>query len=632
MVPATQSSDATQATDPAKSVPVTYLPLGQCVMARPGKTLLTVAHEAGIELVATCGGRGKCTSCRVKLLVGSFPPASSSDCVRLGEDDIRDGFRLACQTTITDRCEVQIAPLSSESAFQILASAGTKPLAEHLPLEPGIRKVTAHVELPTDENHQSSEVEAILAATALATERLELPLEILRRVPAVLDQGAGEVTLTVSRNQIIAIERGDTRRALLGLAIDVGTTTVVVELIDLNTGERVAVASQLNAQSVFGGDIMSRIAFTKKDPGGTRKLHHRLITLIEQLVGEVCQQSGAVPEQIYRAVVVGNTCMHHLFLGIDPSHVGFSPYSPIVRKTVSVKSRDLGFKWSSMADVILLPNIGGFVGADAMAVILATGLDRGHRLQMAVDIGTNGEVLLGSAGRLMACSAPAGPALEGAQIQHGMRASLGAIDKVHINDDVAIHVIGDVRPSGICGSGMIDALATCLDAGILNKGGLLLTDRAETFPLPIRPRLRTGNKYREFVLAWAHETSNGKDIVLTQDDIRQLQLAKGAIASGIRLLQLAMGVQLQEIETFYLSGGFGNYLDLRNAQRIGLIPPLPQDRIAYVGNAALLGARRALLSEAELARAEQVAREIEHVAIGIRPDFQEVFLETVAFP
>lgn len=630
--PSIVSTSPEAAADSVPDVEVVFRPLGRHVRGRQGKTVIAIAHDSGIDIVSTCGGRGRCTSCRIKLLSGSFSHAGANDLATLGADDVRDGFRLACQTVVTGPSEVQIAPLSSETAFQILTSGGTDTPADRPTLEPGIWKVTGRVTLPTDENHQTSEVDAILAAVELDPTGVDIPLDVLRCVPDAMTEADGVVTLAVSPTRIIALEAGDTRGVLFGLAIDIGTTSVLVELVDLTTGEARAVASRMNAQTVYGGDIMSRIAFAKKSPTGTRKLHSKVINLINELIDEVCERGGAVREHIYRAVVVGNTCMHHLFLGVNPSRVGFSPYSPILRHTVRTRSRDLGLNCLPTAEVILLPNVGGFVGADAMAMILSTGVDRASNLQMAVDIGTNGEVVLGSAERLMVCSAPAGPALEGAQVRHGMRASLGAIDKVSIDDDVRIGVIGDVQPSGICGSGMVDALAACLDAGILNQGGLLRTDETAHLPPRLAKRLRVGEKYREIVLAWAEETAVGHDVVLTQDDIRQLQLAKGAIASGIKMLQRVMGIELDQIERFHLAGGFGNYLNLGSAQRIGLIPPLPRERVVYVGNAALAGARRALVSSSEVGRAERVAREIEHVAIGFRPDFQEVFLEAVAFP
>ena len=614
------------------SVDITYQPVDRTVRTKPGSTILATAHEAGVEIVSTCGGRGKCTSCRVKLLSGRFSPVTSNDRSELGDDDVREGFRLACQTSVLETGAIQIAPLTSETAFRILTSTGFEADLTSAPsLEPGVWKVAAQVSAPTSEDHQSSDVQEMLDATELSTADLDLPISILRRLPSVLKEADGNLTLTVSGDRAIAIEPGDTRGHLFGLAIDVGTTSVVVELVDLASGAIIEVASRMNPQTTFGGDIMSRIAFAKKDPNGTRKLNRKVIGLANQLILEVCENAQVDRAHIYKVVIVGNTCMHHLFLGIDPSRVGFSPYAPILNHTVRTGAQDLGLRLPA-AEVIFLPVVGGFVGADTMGMILATGVDRGHGLRIAVDIGTNGEVVLGSEKRLMVCSAPAGPALEGAQIRHGMRAALGAIEKIEIDNDIKIQVIGDAPPTGICGSGMIDALAACLDAGLLNKQGLLLIDQPDEVPETIRRRLRTGEKYREIVLAWAEETTTGQDIVLDQDDIRQIQLAKGAIASGIAMLQKLMEIDLDAVEQLYLAGGFGNYLNLRNAQRIGLIPQLDKDRVMYVGNAALMGARRALVSEQELERAERIARSIEHVAIGFRQDFQEIFVESVGFP
>src|SRR5262245_57561897 len=629
----TMSPSAPARTKPRSTgevVSVVYHPLGRAVTVPGGTTVLTAAHEAGIDIVSTCGGRGKCTSCRIKVVKGTIGPPTASDIGELGEDDVREGFRLACQTAITESLEVQAAPLTSETAFQILTATGSETLAPRLTLEPGVWKILTHAKLPTSEAQQSSELDAVLDAAGL--DRPTISLHVIRGVPAAVTSERGTVTVAAGPGEILAIEPGDTRTFLFGLAIDIGTTSVVVELVDLTSGEVVAVASSMNTQTVFGGDIMSRIAFAKKDPGGTLKLQRKIIGLLNTLVKDATEQAGVGPEFIYKVVVVGNTCMHHLFLGINPSHVGFAPYAPIMRHGAAFKARDIGLHVHPMATVVLLPLVGGFVGADTMGMVLATGLYQDSDIQMAVDIGTNGEMVLGSRERLMVCSAPAGPALEGAQIKHGMRGALGAIDRVQIDDDVRLHTIGEVPPSGICGSGMIDALAALLDAGLLNRSGLFMNHEADRFPPSLGRRLRIRDKYREFVLAWAEETVIGQDIVLTQDDVRQLQLAKGAIASGIRMLQRVMGVGAEAISRFYLAGGFGNYLNLRNAVRIGLVPPLPEERIVYVGNAALMGARRVLLSEPERSVAERIAREIEHVAIGFHPDFQEVFLEAVQFP
>jgi uncharacterized 2Fe-2S/4Fe-4S cluster protein (DUF4445 family) len=337
---------------------------------------------------------------------------------------------------------------------------------------------------------------------------------------------------------------------------------------------------------------------------------------------------------IYKVVIVGNTCMHHLLLGIDPSYVGLAPYAPVVRQPLILPARDLFLKLPPEARVCFLPLVAGFVGADAVAVALATRLDESPALRIAVDIGTNGEVLLGSREHLWACSAPAGPALEGAQIRHGMRAAIGAIDRIEVAaGDLRLHTIGDAPAQGLCGSGLVDAIAALLDLGVLDWTGLIDLDGRDRLPPPVRARVEMRGEERLVVLARAGEHGADREIVLTQDDVRQVQLCKGAIASGVAMLQHVASVPTERVDELMLAGGFGNYLSVRSALRIGLIPPgLPESRIRYVGNAAALGAQLALVSEAERARADAIARRIEHVSLAAHPDFETIFVECMNFP
>jgi uncharacterized 2Fe-2S/4Fe-4S cluster protein (DUF4445 family) len=407
----------------------------------------------------------------------------------------------------------------------------------------------------------------------------------------------------------------------------------VTTLMELASGEQLASVSSLNPQAVFGGDLMSRIAFAQFDPGNLRKLQTRIIGLLNQHIEQVCRDSGVLAKWIYKVVVVGNTCMHHVLLGIDPSYVGLAPYAPVMRHPLTLAARELFLKVNPEARVCLLPIVAGFVGADAVAVALATRMDDSPDIRVAVDIGTNGEVLLGSREHLWACSAPAGPALEGAQIRHGMRAALGAIDRVAIeNGDLVLHTIGDAAAQGICGSGLIDTIAVLLDAGAIDWTGLIDLDHADRLSLPLRSRMMQRGDERAVILARPGESGAGQEIVLTQDDVRQVQLCKGAIASGAAMLQRIAGVPDDKVAELMLAGGFGNYLSIRSALRIGLIPALPEPRIRYVGNAALLGAQLALLSEIERDRAERIARGIEHVSLAAHPDFQDVFVDCMNFP
>jgi uncharacterized 2Fe-2S/4Fe-4S cluster protein (DUF4445 family) len=394
-----------------------------------------------------------------------------------------------------------------------------------------------------------------------------------------------------------------------------------------------ASVSSLNTQATFGGDLMSRIAFAQWNPANLRKLQSRIIGLLNEQIDELVARTGVLAQWIYKVTVVGNTCMHHVLLGIDPTYVGLSPYSAVLRHSLVQPARALRLKVNAEARVCLLPIVAGFVGADAVGAALATRLDESTAVRAVVDIGTNGEVVMGTRERLMACSAPAGPALEGAQIRHGMRGAVGAIDRAWIeDDDLRLHVIGEGAPQGICGSGLLDVVAAALDAGLIDWTGLIQIERRDRFPETLGRRLVQRGDERLLVLAPHGEAAGGGEIVLTQDDVRQVQLAKGAIGGGIRMLQHVLGVPDDALTDLMLAGGFGNYLSIRSAVRIGLIPPLASDRIRYVGNAAALGAQLALVSEAERARADRLARSIEHLSLATHPDFQDLFVEAMNFP
>ncbi len=612
------------------TVPLTILPDGWELRVAPGTTILKAAQAAGIDITATCGGRGRCTSCRVKFVRGTIPPPTIMDELQLGDDLVREGYRLSCQCHVVEPTTVQVAPPLDEQAFQILGADRRVQDVARVVIDAGIAKQVVKVPLPREEHHQTSDVEELLAVIGRTPE--DVSSVILRQLPATLREADGEVTVTTFGRQVLAVEKGDTALMKFGLAVDIGTTSVVSTLIELESGEQLASVSSLNPQAVFGGDLMSRIAFAQFNPDNLRKLHTRIIALLNQHVEEIVRQSGVLAKWIHKVVVVGNTCMHHIFLGIDPSYVGLAPYAPVMRHPLVLPARELFLKVNPEARVCLLPIVAGFVGADAVAVALATRIYESPEIRIAVDIGTNGEVLLGSKAHLWACSAPAGPALEGAQIRHGMRGALGAIDRVRIEDDVEIHTIGEVAPLGICGSGIIDVLAGLLDRRVVDPTGLIRVEDRDSLSPRLRDRVVMRGEERQFLLVKAGEAGAAGEIVLTQEDIRQVQLAKGAIASGIAMLQHVAGVSTEQVAELMLAGGFGNYLSIASALRIGLIPPLPPERIRYVGNAASLGAQLCLVSEAERQRAERVARSIEHLSLAAHPDFQDIFVECMNFP
>jgi uncharacterized 2Fe-2S/4Fe-4S cluster protein (DUF4445 family) len=618
---------------------VTFVdPAGEAAdKARPavlGETFLEVAQAAGLEVPATCGGRGQCRSCRIKVLDGDLPPPTIMDQVQLGHDEVHERFRLSCQTKVIADCRVMVAPPRAEVGHQILAGAGgaeaAHRAAHRVALDSGVEKRFIQAKAPDDEHHQTSDLEEVARALGLDAEA-PLPLELLRELPAALRAERGRLTVTSFNGAIIDIEPGDSSGRNYGMAFDIGTTSIVGSLMDLETGAELASVGGINPQTVYGGDLMSRIGYAQFAPKKLQTLRAKVLNAVNDFAKQACAEAGVEIRHLHKVTIVGNTCMHHIFLGIDPTYVGLAPYAPAVHGAVVVPGSEVPLKTLPRARVCLLPIVAGFVGADTVAAVLATRIYDSAETRCLVDIGTNGEVVMGSREGLMACSAPAGPALEGAQIRHGMRGAIGAIERVEIGDDVACETIGGAPPIGICGSGLIDAVAKMLAAGVLDASGRLRTKTKDELHPALRARMIEAEGKEAFVLAWAAAAGKDQDITLTQTDIRQLQLAKGAICSGVVTLQKVMGIADAEIEELMLCGAFGNYINIESALRIRLLPELPLDKITYYGNAAALGAQMALLSETERARAEGLARAIAHVSLASQPDFQDVFVEALKF-
>lgn len=593
-------------------------------------TIINVAHDAGVDITATCGERGRCRACRIKVLSGQVPPPTMQDRIQLGEEEIRDNFRLACQTRVISDCNVLLAPPTEESGYQIMGG-DLEAATVGLNLDSGISKYFIEAKAPVEEHHQTSDIEEVLNCLPEEVDR-ELSLPILRQIPGVLRAKKGAMTVTAFNNKIISVEEGDTSGKKYGMAFDIGTTSIVGNLLDIDSGEQLATVGNVNPQAQYGGDLMSRIAYAMFDAKKLTALRSKALNAITGFIREACDEANIDREQIHKVVIVGNTCMHHVFLGVDTTYVGLAPYAPVVRSSLVFPASELPLKGAPNAVVCFLPIVAGFVGADTIACVLATKIYGSDKKRALVDIGTNGEVVMGDSTGLMACSAPAGPALEGAQIRHGMRGAVGAIEKVSITNEVDCTVIGNAPAIGICGSGLVDAAAAMLESTVLNPSGLLQADKADKLPEELACRFsKTSEGRDQFVLVWSADSGRDEDIVLTQSDIRQLQLAKGAIVSGIIMLQKVMEIPDEELEELMLCGGFGNYISIKSAVDIKLLPKLPVEKITYVGNAAHLGAQMALLSENERARADQIAKEMNHVALATHPDFQEIFVEALKF-
>ncbi|MEK9753897.1 MAG: ASKHA domain-containing protein, partial [Rhodospirillaceae bacterium] len=585
---------------------------------------------AGVAMEATCGARGRCRSCRVKIVKGEVPPPTIQDTVQLGHDQVRENFRLACQTKVIADSTVMPVPPKSEAGHQILAADASAALGRGLVLDSGVAKFAVKAKAPASEHNQTADWDEIYSVLPEGVSRT-LSLDVMRKIPTTLRAKSGELTVTTFQDRVIDLEPGDTSESLYGMAFDVGTTSIVGSLIDLATGVCLANVGGVNPQAVYGGDLMSRIAYAQFDTKKLATLRARVLNALGDFVKEACTEAEVSPDHIYKMIIVGNTCMHHVLLGIDVSYVGLAPYAPTVNDAIVVPATELPLKAATNAQVCLLPIVAGFVGADTMGCVLATRIFESEEMRALVDIGTNGEVVMGHKGRLMACSAPAGPALEGAQIRHGMRGAMGAIEKVEITDDVSCVVIGGTPAIGICGSGLIDVCAKLVDAGVMDRSGRFLRKGRENLPPALQARFRDTPAGVEFILMHKQDAGKDEDITITQADVRQIQLAKSAIFSGIAMLQKVMGVADADLTELLMCGGFGNYINVENAVKIRLVPNLAVDKITYAGNAALMGAQIALLSETERERATELARSIEHVGLATHPDFQDLFVEGMSF-
>ena len=617
---------------------LTFHPENKKIDIHPRQTVLEGARRTNVKLIATCGGKGRCRSCRIQVLEGELSPPTPEEQQTLGPQELEQNFRLACHAKVLTDSVVRIAPPVSEHSLNILSQADGVGYA----FEPDVAKY--HITMPQfGEERQSSELEEICRQLAECSETgsldmndVSIDLSALQQLPSFLQQHGRDLTVVLRQQHILALEAGDTRDDLYGIAFDIGTTSVVGYLQDLRHGTQMAVASALNAQATYGGDLMSRITFAQNEREGRQILHEKVLQSLNNIVDELCEQAGIARDRVYESTIVGNSCMHHLCLDIDPVRLGIAPYMAAIRRRVVSTAVELGIHINPSARVVMLPLIAGFVGADTVGVILATDLHKSQTLRLAIDIGTNGEIVLAAPGRVLACSTAAGTAFEGAQIRHGMRGAKGAIERVVIDEhDIRCRVIGGGPALGICGSGLVDAVAQMLDAGVIQPGGRLLTaEEAERDGLPdfLSARLKREGRRKHFVLLPGEQCENGDAIVITQQDIRELQLAKGAIAAGITMLLNLLGARPDDIHEILLAGAFGNYIDPQSALRIGLIPALPLERIRSVGNAAGLGSKLALISGKAKHEADLIAERTEHVALTSNSAFQVIFAENMGFP
>jgi uncharacterized 2Fe-2S/4Fe-4S cluster protein (DUF4445 family) len=608
-----------------ETVKIVFKPLKQEAVVEVGTSLLDAALKAGVSIASDCGGKGKCGKCKVVVQKG-VSSLSPQEREYLTPDEIRQNIRLACQANVKSSAIVSLLVMPSGKEH-ILEEGIHRSVSFH----PFIKKVFLDIR-PNDLKKDQPLDEIVEDYLLLqGVKNPAMMFSCLKTLPSLLGKNFKGVTALVKDHEVLGFEEGDTSRIIFGLALDIGTTTVVGYLFDLCQGTLVGFDSALNRQSSIGSDVVSRIEYALNTPDGLSRLQKMVVETINHIIENLCSAAGISSENIYSVVTVGNTSMHHLFLGISPQLLSRSPYNPVTGRDLWVFANGLGLKISPMAIVNCLPLVSGFIGSDTVGVVLATGLHRSRIPKMAIDIGTNGEIVLTDGKTMVACSCAAGPAFEGAQIQCGMRGVSGAIDRVEFSgESFRYHVIDDVPPEGICGSGLVDAVAAMQKARLVSEDGRLLS-KEQTSETSYFRRLNCG-KYRQFVLSPEDRSSGAKEVVITQKDIRELQLAKGAMMAGIKILLDTLGLKEKDVREFYLAGAFGNYLRAESAMAIGLLPVFENARITQVGNAAGTGAKMVILSTRALNEALRIARRIKYVELAKIPEFQQQFMKGMSLP
>lgn len=601
---------------------VTILPDGLRIQADTELTLLEALRKVSIQLPAICGGRGVCGKCRVRIVKGGLTAPTEAEKRHL-DRMVDSGFRLACQAKLIGDTILDITQDRASLVKQRLSIIGYEPSVE---AKPGIIKIYLEIEKPTLENVKPYESIVREALTKLGFNISSFSLEALRKLPKAL-KGMG-ITVTIDGEEVIDVDEGDTRSSLYGLAIDLGSTKIAAFIVDLSTGETLYGDGVVNPQVAYGEDIVSRISYILEAEENLEKLRILAVEAINDLVSSMCRMIGIDQNSIYKVSLVGNTAMHHIFYGIDPTSLVYSPYPAVSVHPIKAKASTLGLNVNKSAYVYSPPNIAGFVGADAVADILASRIYESDELTLLLDIGTNTEIVLGDRNLLLCCSAASGPAFEGMEIRYGMKAVEGAIERVRISSgdlNVEYTTIGSVKPRGICGSGIIDAVAEMYRVGVIDSRGTI-TDRRGN------PRIRSTATGREFILAWSDETAIGEDIVISQKDVREVQKAKAAIETGWLILLKHYGARVEDLSRVLVAGAFGTYINPESAKMIGLIPEVPSDRVVFLGNTAGSGARLILKNIDEMKKAIDIARRVKYVEIAVDPDFHRIYLSSLGIP
>ncbi len=617
-----------------EKIKVTFLPQKETVEVEKGITLLEAAEKAGVYINSICGGDGICGKCRLIVREGEVKTRPTT---LLSRDDIKKGYVLACQTEVIGDVVVEVPPESTAEGKILIDKDAQRFRALYAPLkekvyftyEPLIQKLYLELPPPTLQDNVCDHLRLYRGIRR----KKEIPimqtgLKIIRSIPYILREYNWKVTATLGIRggtvEVIQVEKGNTKDKNFAIAVDVGTSTVVAHLVNLNTSETMDAEATYNSQRVYGEEVTRRIIYAEHK--GTDRLREAIVEDINNLINTLISRNNIRLHDVMAVVCAGNTAMIHFLLGLDPSQIRKEPYIPVCTAPPPIRAAEVGIRINPRGLLYSLPSIAAWVGADITAGILATGIYQAGELVMLIDIGTNGEIVIGNKDWMVCCSASAGPAFEGSGVKNGMRAGEGAIERLHITEEGKIKytTIGDVKPRGICGSGLIDIVAELFKAGYIDRSGRLQpgTDR----------RVRERNGELEFLLVPAYQTDRGEDIVVTQPDLENLLRAKAAIFAGINILLNSLNLTFSDIDRLYIAGGFGNYLDKENAILLGLIPDIDRDKIQFVGNTSIMGAKMALFSWEALEMAYEITRRITYFDLITYPLYMDEFMSAKFLP
>lgn len=617
------------------TIKLTILPDQITVEAKTGERLLDLITKAGINMASSCGGAGTCGKCKVELAGGNVE--SKARTKKLSTNEV-----LSCQSYIKDGDVTINIPNDGRRLSSHKVLINEVALSNPFELEPLFKKIVLTVPEPALDNNLDDLSRVLLELRRkVGVEDIYLNLDIMRKLPRVLREGNWTITFglqTIScgtegcridgcRTEVVEIEPGEAKDPYYGLAIDIGTTTVKINLVDLTTGEIAASKGEYNLQQRYGDDVINRIVYSVDAKDGIAALQQAVLDSLNGLIIKMLAEVGISKEQVFTAVVAGNTTMTHLFLGIPANNIRLEPYIPSVTLPYPVKAADIGLIMNPRGFVYNLPAVGSYVGGDITSGVLSTRLAQKDDVSLLIDIGTNGEMVLGNREWQISCACSAGPCFEGGGIKYGMRAMDGAIDKIDISAgyEVTVSTINHKKPVGICGSGLIDIISTFVKEDIISRTG--------NFNKNIdHPRLREGDEGWEFVLVWGDATEHGKDIVILETDILNLIRAKGAIYAGLRVLMNHVGMEFDSVTEILIAGGFGNSLNIKDAVAIGMLPDVPHEKYRYVGNSSLKGAWMSLTSVKAFEEVKAMSKGMTYLNLSEGNDFMDQFVSALFLP